>query len=116
MIPIRRPSEFIRLGAWRAVMLAHHKRRATAPGDSESRPSGRVIRFLGASGTLVDAAGIAGGRLPAEETDNAIVWVPYVGFGPLERMFLGMKPFRRRAGIAPSRFARPGEACFHEAV
>lgn len=32
------------------------------------------------------------------------------------RMFLGMKPFRRRAGIAPSRFARPGEACFHEAA
>ena len=33
-----------------------------------------------------------------------------------ERMFSNMKPFRRRAGIAPSRFARPGEACFHEAA
>ena len=47
---VRRPSEFIRLGAGRAVMLEHHKRRATTPGGSEGRPPGRFSRPLGGRG------------------------------------------------------------------
>jgi hypothetical protein len=54
MVPIRRPSKFARLGAWRAVMLEHHKRRATTPGGLEDRPTGRVSRPLGASDALDD--------------------------------------------------------------
>ncbi len=65
-----------RLGARRAVMREHHKRRATTPGAagaspvyrsrgdtplvppgaSQDRPSGRVSRSLGASGTLADGS------------------------------------------------------------
>ena len=64
---LRRPSEFIRLGAGRAVMLEHHKRRATTPGGSEGRPSGRFSRPLGASGRLADAkASPAPPFLPSE--------------------------------------------------
>ena len=50
MAPIRRLSEFTRPDAWGAVMREHHKRRATPPVSSESRPSGRVSRFLGGRG------------------------------------------------------------------
>ena len=56
MVPIRRPSEFARLGAWGTVMLEYHKRRATTPGGSESRPTGRVSRSLGASDALDDGS------------------------------------------------------------
>ena len=54
-VAIRRPSEVIRLGAWCAVMLEHHKRRATTSGASEGRPPVPGSRFPGASGTLDDA-------------------------------------------------------------
>ena len=56
MVPIRRPSKFARLGAWRAVMLEHHKGRATASGGLEVRPAGRVSRSLGASDALDDGS------------------------------------------------------------
>ena len=52
--PIRRPCAFIRPGARCAVMLSHHKRRATPPGDAQGRPKGRFSRSLGASATLDD--------------------------------------------------------------
>ena len=47
IVPIRRPSEFIRLGAWRAVMLEHHKRRATTPG---ARKAALRVAFPAPSG------------------------------------------------------------------
>jgi hypothetical protein len=55
MMPIRRLPEFTRRGARCAVMPSHHKRRATRPVGSGSRPSGPVSRLLGASRTLDDA-------------------------------------------------------------
>ena len=45
--------------------LSHHKRHATRPVRSGSRPSGPVSRFLGASTTLTDAmASLSGPLLP----------------------------------------------------
>ncbi len=55
MVPIGRLSEFVRRGAGRAVMPLHHKRGATTQAGSESRPMGRLSRFLGASSALTDA-------------------------------------------------------------
>ncbi len=47
-----RRSEVIRSGARPAVMLEHHKGRATPPVASERRPKGCFSRSLGASATL----------------------------------------------------------------
>ncbi len=40
-VPIGRPCEVIRPGAWRGVMPAHHRRRATTPAGSQGRPAER---------------------------------------------------------------------------
>ena len=65
MIPIRRLPKFIRKGARCAVMLAHHKHRATHPVGLGCRPWGPISRLLGASSPLDDApASPAGALLP----------------------------------------------------
>ena len=62
----------------RAVMLTHHKRRATTTGGlATRRPEGRLFRPLGASRTLGDASGIAVASPPAEETGNPILGLMY---------------------------------------
>jgi hypothetical protein len=65
MAPLRRLPELVRKGARCAVMGAHHKRRATRPAGSGSRPSGPISRLLGASSILGDGpASPAGALLP----------------------------------------------------
>ena len=56
MVPIRRPSEFIRLGAWCAVMPAASQAPRNDAGGSVGRPAGRVSRSRGASDALDDGS------------------------------------------------------------
>ncbi len=95
MAPIRRPSEFIRQGAWRAAMPAHRNRRATPPGGSVGRPSGLVSRFLDASGTLDDARVVQVGHM-----------------APIRRPSEFIRPGARRAAMPAHRKRRatpPGD-------
>ena len=104
MVPIRRPTECIRPGAGRAAMLSHRERPATppgglrgspprisipgtprGPGGSVGRPLGRVSRFLGASGTLVDATASTARPFLPRKRETRSYWVPSIRFGPLGR-------------------------------
>ncbi len=96
MVPIQRLPKFIRKGARWAVMLEHHKHRATRPVGLGSRPPGRytgpISRLLGATGCprLLKAGG-----------DHAFLIGPEGGFAPGELDALRKLPFVTVVGTGP---------------
>ncbi|MFB3136249.1 MAG: RNA polymerase sigma factor, partial [Rhodospirillales bacterium] len=66
-----------RLGARRAVMLEHHKGRATTSGGLARPPFGSLFPSPRGVGKAFRWAAIACASPPAEETGKAIVWVQF---------------------------------------
>ncbi len=66
-----------RLGARRAVVLEHHKRRATTSGRLATPPFGSLFPSPRGVGKAFRWAAIACASPPAEETGKAIVWVHF---------------------------------------
>ncbi len=69
MVPLRRRPKPARKGDRCAVMLEHHKHRATHPAGLGRRPSGPQSRLLGASSALDDAKASPPGALLPRSRD-----------------------------------------------
>ncbi len=65
---MRRPGVVIRLGARRAVMLEHHKRRATTSDGHPWPPEGSFFAPFGGRQRRLTMSRIAGATLPAQKT------------------------------------------------
>ncbi len=66
-----------RLGARRALVCVHHKRRATTSGSLATPPFGLLFPSPRGVGKAFRWAAIACASPPAEETGKAIVWVQF---------------------------------------
>ncbi len=66
-----------RLGARRAVVCVHHKRRATTSGSLATTPFGSLFPSPRSVGKACRWPRIAGTSPPTEETGKAIVWVHF---------------------------------------
>ncbi len=79
-VPIGRLCEFVRLGAARAAMPSHRQRGATTRAGSQSRPMGRLSRFLGASTALADALASPSRAFPPRKRDRRSYGHPMLDF------------------------------------